>query len=109
MAAAAKSGLSLQKLYDVISAGGVNSGIFRMMVGPMLEGDLSGLKFAIGNAQKDLRYYTHLSESLPTTSYVAEAAHQSFVQAANLGLADRFIASLFEAQEQLNGVAIVPR
>ena len=109
VAAAAKSGLSLQKLYDVISAGGVNSGIFRMMVGPMLEGDLSGLKFAIGNAQKDLRYYTHLSESLPTTSYVAEAAHQSFVQAANLGLADRFIASLFEAQEQLNGVAIVPR
>jgi 3-hydroxyisobutyrate dehydrogenase-like beta-hydroxyacid dehydrogenase len=109
VAAAAKSGLSLQKLYDVISAGGVNSGIFRMMVGPMLEGDLSGLKFAIGNAQKDLRYYTHLSESLPTTSYVAEAAHQSFVQAANLGLGDRFIASLFEAQEQLNGVAIVPR
>lgn len=109
VAAAAKSGLSLQKLYDVISAGGVNSGIFRMMVGPMLEGDLAGLKFAIGNAQKDLRYFTHLSESLPTTSYVAEAAHQSFVQAANLGLGDRFIASLFEAQEQLNGVTIVPR
>ncbi|MBP6776273.1 MAG: NAD(P)-dependent oxidoreductase [Piscinibacter sp.] len=109
VAAAAKSGLSLQKLYDVISAGGVNSGIFRMMVGPMLEGDLAGLKFAISNAQKDLRYFTHLSESLPTTSYVAEAAHQSFVQAANLGLGDRFIASLFEAQEQLNGVTIVPR
>ena len=109
VAAAAKSGLSLQKLYDVISAGGVNSGIFRMMVGPMLEGDLAGLKFAIGNAQKDLRYFTHLSESLPTTSYVAEAAHQSFVQAANLGLGDRFIPSLFEAQEQLNGVTIVPR
>ena len=109
VAAAAKSGLSLQKLYDVISAGGVNSGIFRMMVEPMLKGDLTGLKFAIANAQKDLRYYTHLSESLPTTSFVAEAAHQSFVQAANLGLGDRFIASLFEAQEKLNGVSIVPR
>ena len=35
-------------------------------------------------------------------SFVAEAAHQSFVQAANLGLGDKFIASLFEAQEQLN-------
>ncbi len=109
VAAAAKSGLSLQKLYDVVSAGGVNSGIFRMMVEPMLKGDLTGLKFAIGNAQKDLRYYTHLSESLPTTSFVAEATHQSFVQAANLGLGERFIASLFEAQEKLNGVSIVPR
>jgi len=61
VAAAAKSGLSLRKLYEVISAGGVNSGIFRMMVGSMLEGDLAGLKFAIANAQKHLRYFTHLS------------------------------------------------
>ena len=109
VAAAAKAGLSLHSLYQVISAGGVNSGIFRMMVGPMLEGDLCGLKFAIANAQKDLRYYTHLAEALPTSAFVAEAAHQSFVQAANLGLGDRFIASLFEAQETLNGVRIVPR
>jgi len=109
VAAAAKSGLSLRKLFEVISAGGVNSGIFRMMVGQTLEGDLAGLKFAIANAQKDLRYFTHLTESLPTTSYIAEAAHQSFVQASNLGLGDKFIASLFEAQEKLNGVQIVPR
>ena len=109
VAAAAKAGLSLPKLYEVISAGGVNSGIFRMMVAPMLEGDLSGLKFAIANGQKDLRYFTHLTEALPTTAYLAEAAHQSFVQASNLGLGDRFIASLLEAQEQLNGVRIIPR
>ena len=42
-AAAAKSGLSIQKLHEVISAGGVNSGLFQMLVGRMLEsGDLSG-------------------------------------------------------------------
>jgi 3-hydroxyisobutyrate dehydrogenase-like beta-hydroxyacid dehydrogenase len=109
VATAAKSGLSLQKLFDVISVGGVNSGIFQMTLGRMLQGDLSGLKFAIGNAQKDLRYYTHLSEMLPTSSHLAEAAHQSFVQAANLGYGDKFIASLFEAQEKLNDVRIVPR
>jgi len=109
VAAAAKSGLSLQKLFDVISAGGVNSGIFQMMVGRMLQGDLGGLKFAIDNGRKDLRYFTHLSESLPTTSYIAEAAHQSFVAASNLGHGEAFIASLFRAQEQLNAVSIVPR
>jgi 3-hydroxyisobutyrate dehydrogenase-like beta-hydroxyacid dehydrogenase len=109
LAAAAKSGLSLQKVYEVISAGGVNSGIFQMMVGPMLKGDLSGMKFAIGSGRKDLRYFTHMTELLPTTSHLAEAAHQSFVQAVNLGLADRFIPSLLAAQEQLNDVVIVPR
>jgi 3-hydroxyisobutyrate dehydrogenase-like beta-hydroxyacid dehydrogenase len=109
MAAAAKAGLSLQKVFEVISAGGVNSGIFQMMVGRMLQGDLAGLKFAIGNAQKDLRYYTHLTEMLPTTSFIAEAAHQSFVQAANLGHGEAFIASLLKVQEQINDVQIVPR
>ena len=109
MATSAKAGLSLQKVFDVISAGGVNSGIFQMMVGRMLQGDLTGLKIAIGNAQKDLRYYTHLSETLPTSSFIAEAAHQSFVQAANLGYGERFIASLLEVQEQVSNVKIVPR
>ena len=109
VAVAAKSGLPLDKLYEVVSAGGVNSGIFQMMVGKMLQGDLGGLKFAIANAQKDLRYYTHLAETLPVPSFMAEAAHQSFVQAANLGYGDKFIASLFEAQEQTAKVRIVPR
>jgi len=107
-AVAAKSGLSLAKLHEVVSAGGINSGLFQMMFGRMLEGDLGGLKFAIANAQKDLRYYTHLAESLPVPSFVAEAAHQSFVQAANLGFADRLVASLFEAQERTAHVRIVP-
>jgi 3-hydroxyisobutyrate dehydrogenase-like beta-hydroxyacid dehydrogenase len=92
-----------------VSAGGVNSGIFQMMLGRTLQNDLAGMKFAIANAQKDLRYYTHLTETLATTSFVAEAAHQSFVQATNLGFGERFIASLFEAQEKLNQVQIVPR
>ena len=108
-AVAAKSGLSLQKLFEVVSAGGVNSGIFQMMFGKMLQGDLAGLKFAIANGQKDLRYYTHLAEASAVPSFIGEAAHQSFVQATNLGHGDKFIASLFEAQEQTAKVRIVPR
>lgn len=109
MAAAAKSGLSLQRVFDVISAGGVNSGIFQLTVGRMLQGDLSGLKFSIANAQKDLRYYTHMTELLPTSSFVAEATHQSLVQAVNLGFGDSHIPALMKVQEQLSAVTIVPR
>ena len=109
VATASKAGLALPRMFEVIAAGGVNSGIFQMTLGRMLQGDLGGLQFTIGNARKDLRYYTHLTETLPTSSFLAEAAHQSFVQAANLGLSDKFIASLFEAQERLNDVQILPR
>lgn len=109
VATAAKAGLALPKMFEVIGAGGVNSGIFQMTLGRALQGDLGGLQFTIANARKDLRYYTHLTEMLPTSSFIAEAAHQSFVQANNLGLGDRYIASLFEAQEKLNDIRIVPR
>jgi 3-hydroxyisobutyrate dehydrogenase-like beta-hydroxyacid dehydrogenase len=107
-AACAKSGVSIKKLHEVISAGAVNSGIFQMMVGKMLEsGDLSGLKFTLSNAMKDLRYYTHFAESLPVPAIVGEAVHQSLVNANLLGFGEKYVASLIEAQEKLAGVKIV--
>ena len=109
-AAAVKSGLSLQSLYDVVSNSGANSPIFRLMLGPMLErGALDGVKFSLANAMKDLRYYTHFAESLPVSAVVGEAVHQSLVNANLLGFGDRFVPSLVEAQEKLTGLAIVPR
>lgn len=109
IAVAAKAGIDVQKVHDLVSAGAVNSGIFQMMVGKMLQGELDGMKFAIGNGRKDLRYFTHLAEMLPVGSFVAEAAHQTFIQACNLGHGDKFVPSLFEMHEQINNVRIVPR
>ncbi len=107
-AASAKSGLSIRKLHEVISAGGVNSGLFQMMVGKMLDGgQLDGLKFTLVNAAKDLRYYTHFTESMMLPSIMGEAVHQSLVNANALGFGDKYVPSLLEAQEKLNGLAIV--
>ncbi|MEO5701313.1 MAG: NAD(P)-dependent oxidoreductase [Casimicrobiaceae bacterium] len=108
-ATAAAAGVSPQKLFDVVSAGGINSGILQMTAGRMLQGDLGGLKFTLVNAMKDLRYYTHLAESLPTSAIVGEAVHQTLVQANLLGFGDRYVASLFEAQEKLTGASILPK
>ncbi len=110
LAAAAKSGLSIRRLHEVISAGAVNSGLFQMIVGRMLEGgDLTGLRFTIANATKDLRYYTHFTESMIIPSTIGEAVHQSLVTANALGFGEKFVPSLVEAQERLAGVTIVPR
>ena len=107
-AAAAKSGLSIRKLHEVISAGGVNSGVFQMVVGKMLDGGrLDGMQFTLVNAVKDLRYYTHFTESMMLPSVVGEAVHQSLVTANALGLGDKYVPSLIEAQERITGVKIV--
>jgi 3-hydroxyisobutyrate dehydrogenase-like beta-hydroxyacid dehydrogenase len=109
-AACAKSGVSIGRLHEVISAGAVNSGIFQLIVGKMLEAkDLSGLKFTLANAMKDLRYYNRFAASLPVAANVGAAVHQNLVAANLLGFGEKFVASLVEAQEKLAGVAIVPR
>jgi 3-hydroxyisobutyrate dehydrogenase-like beta-hydroxyacid dehydrogenase len=107
VATAAKAGLSIRKLHEVISAGAVNSGLFQMVVGKMLEGDLTGLKFTLSNAAKDLRYYTHFTESLMLPSIIGEAVHQTLVTANALGYGEKYVPSLIEAQEKITGTRIV--
>ena len=109
-ATCAKSGVAIAKLHQIISAGAINSGIFQAIVGKMLDSrDLTGLKFTLVNAMKDLRYYNRFAASLPVAANVGGAVHQSLVTANLLGFGDKFVASLVEAQEKLAGVTIVPR
>jgi 3-hydroxyisobutyrate dehydrogenase-like beta-hydroxyacid dehydrogenase len=108
-AVASKAGVRLDKLFEVVSLGALNSPIFQMMAGGAVAGDLTRMKFSIANAAKDMRYYTHLAESLPVASFIGEAVHQSFSQAVAMGLGDRLVPSMIEAQERIAGAKIVPR
>ena len=103
-----RAGVDLTKLVELVSAGAVNSGIFQAMA-KTLQGQLDGLKFELDNARKDMRYYTHLAESLALPSIVGEAVHQSLCIAGALGHGQKFVPSLVEAQEQLSGARIVRR
>lgn len=107
-AVAAKAGVRLDKLVEVVSQGALNSNIFQMVGGGAVQGDLGRMMFSIENAAKDMRYYTHLAESLPIPSFIGEAVHQSFAQAVAMGLGPRMVPSLLTAQEKLNGLRIVP-
>ncbi len=103
-----RAGVDLKKLVELVSAGAVNSGLFQAMA-KTLDGDMSGLKFELDNARKDLRYYTHLAESLNVPSIVGEAVHQSLAIASALGHGHKHVPALVEAQEQLTGAKIVRR
>lgn len=102
-----RAGVDLRQLVALVSAGAVNSGIFQMMA-KSLDGDLTGLKFELDNARKDIRYYTHLAEGLNVPTIVGEAVHQSLALASALGHGGKFVPSLVEAQEQVTGAHIRP-
>lgn len=103
-----RAGVDLAQLVSLVGAGPVNSGLFQAMA-KTLQGDLAGLKFELDNARKDVRYYTHLAEGLAVPTLMGEAVHQSLAIASALGHGKKFVPSLVEAQEQLAGVALVPR
>jgi 3-hydroxyisobutyrate dehydrogenase-like beta-hydroxyacid dehydrogenase len=107
-AVGAKAGIDPRELVKVVSAGGVNSGLFQAMA-KTLHGDLTGLQFELDNARKDVRYYTHLAESVAAPSTVGDAVHQALAVASALGHGQKFVPALVEAQEQLNRVRLVPR
>jgi len=106
LTAGAKAGLDLQAFVKVISAGGANSGIFQMVAPSVLAGAYDGLRFGLDLARKDLRYYTHMTESLNLPSPLGEAVHQAFVQASAMGFGAEYVGSLVKAQESLTGVRV---
>jgi 3-hydroxyisobutyrate dehydrogenase-like beta-hydroxyacid dehydrogenase len=103
-----RAGVDVRRLVELVSAGPINNGLFQAMA-KTLQGQMDGLKFELDNARKDLRYYTHLAESVAAPSVVGEAVHQSLCIASALGFGKKLVPSLVEAQEKLTGATLVPR
>jgi 3-hydroxyisobutyrate dehydrogenase-like beta-hydroxyacid dehydrogenase len=108
LCACAATGVDLHRYYEVVSAGGANSGIFQLIVPKAMdEGDFSGLKFSLLNAEKDLRYYTRMTGEKALSDGLGRAVHAALAKGLELGLAEGFVGHLIRAQEQLNGLTII--
>jgi 3-hydroxyisobutyrate dehydrogenase-like beta-hydroxyacid dehydrogenase len=103
--AAAKAGVSMQALCDIVVSGGANSVMFERLIKVPLHDDDSAAKFAIKNARKDMRYYTSMTEQLPVASFLAEQVHQLLALAENMGYGDRYIPRMIDMMMAMNGVA----
>lgn len=94
--AAKKGGIDLKALRDVVSGGGANSVMFQRLAAYAIENDNTQLRFAIANAAKDVRYFVHMCESLPIATPVAQAIHQAYAMAANMGYADQYVPTMVD-------------
>jgi len=106
LACAAKLGVDMRSLYDVVSAGGANSKMFQMVMPWVLEGDASHLKGPLRIASKDMRFYSKMAEGAPATAFIAEAVNQTLRLANIQGYGDRFLPTLPGILAQLNGASI---
>jgi 3-hydroxyisobutyrate dehydrogenase-like beta-hydroxyacid dehydrogenase len=107
LCAAAAAGVDIRKYFEVISAGGGNSGIFQMLVGRFLEsGDYDGLRFGLKNAEKDLRYFVQMTRDAGLTGALGQRVHLSLLEGVKLGFGEDFVGGLIGAQAKLNGVDI---
>ena len=109
LAACARVGIDGQAFYKLVSAGGANSSMFQMVVPKALKGELDGLLFTLGNAKKDIGYYQQMVAGASMAGPMGSALHQVLVQANALGLGEKFVPSLIEAYEKLNGFTVVKR
>lgn len=100
---AAKLGVDLEKLYEVVSAGGANSAMFQMMMPWPLRGDASALKGPIRIAAKDLRTYTRMAEGAGTAAFIAQTCSQVYNLAEFTGHAERFMPVLPGILAAING------
>ena len=108
LCACAATEVDLKRFSDVVSAGGANSGIFQLIVPKALEsGDCSGLNFSLANAEKDLRYYNRMADTVPLSGILGRAVQHALIQGLNLGYADGLVGDLLHAQEKINGVEIL--
>ena len=96
LAACRQVGISREKFFELVSAGGANSSMFQMVVPKALKGELDGLLFTLSNAKKDIDYYQHM-----VSGPMGAALHQVLVQANALGLGEKFVPSLLEAYDTM--------
>ncbi len=100
-AMADRAGLPRAKLFEVMSAGPLKSGMMEFVSARALEGDASRLAFSIGNARKDVTYYTMMADALGAPSVMSGAAKTALGLATAEGFGTRLVPEMVDWFEGL--------
>ena len=106
--AARKTGVPLEKFHEVISAGGLNSGMFQNVCKWVIGGDPKAHEFTLANCDKDIRYFNQLADAEKLTTVVASAVKQTYTMAMAMGRGADNMPMLADAVANFNGLTIQP-
>ena len=90
------AGIERQKVYDVIAAGPLHSGMMDFVSGFALEGDPNKLAFSIRNAAKDIGYYSQMSDDLGAKSIMSRSTLDALNDARDTGRGDDMVSQMVD-------------
>ena len=100
-ACSAQAGVDPQVFVDVLRQGG-GGGVALERIAPFLTtGDASNLRFAMGNAAKDMGYYQAMAQGLQVPSAIAQGVTQTYNAAVQAGGAERYVPELAAVLSQI--------
>ncbi len=93
-ACALGDGIAPEVFVDVLAKGGGGGAALERLRPFLLNGDPTGLKFAMSNAQKDLGYFTTMASDSGAAHGIADAVQATFDKAVGQGAANAFVPEL---------------
>lgn len=93
--------LDRKVLYDVMASGPLYSGFMDFIKANAIDGNPNVLAFSIGNARKDVGYYSEMADDLGVPSLMSAATKQTLGLARAQGWGDRMVPELVDYFEEL--------
>ncbi len=97
------AGLPRQKLYDVMSAGPLKSGMMDFVKANAIDGNPNMLAFSVANARKDIGYYTSMADDFDVPSQMSHGTKNTLGIAKAAGWGDRMVPEMVNYFEELFG------
>ena len=103
---AAKSGISPQKVNDVIGNSRLNTGFFETFMKYLVGRDPNAHQFSLTNAAKDISYVNQMAHDAGMANLMSAAAKQYYMHATAIGAGDDYLPMLVDHIAKLNGINI---
>ena len=101
---AAKSGISPQKVNDVIGNSRLNTGFFETFMRYLVGRDPDAHKFTLTNAAKDISYVNQMAHNAGMANLMSAAAKQYYMHATAIGAGDDYVPMLVDHIGKMNGI-----
>lgn len=90
------AGIEREKMYDVIAAGPLRSGMMDFVKAYAVDGDPNQLEFAIKNAAKDVGYYAQMAKDAGVDSVMVKGPLSALEDACDNGQADDMVCQMVD-------------
>lgn len=91
-----KAGVARDKVYDVVAAGPIHSGMLDFVKAYAVDNDPSKLAFAVKNAAKDVTYYNQMASNAGISSSISTTTMNNMREAVEQGHGDNMVSEMVD-------------